>query len=622
MVEGGRLKLDETALDGRLLGKLGEVRRVFEFGASSSSGDLSVYARTNALADTSFTVAITDADGDGQAESATIDGVAALLSGGTIQGADGTAYEGLKLIWTGSGSAAIDMRVSPGVADRLYNALDQVLDLTDGPLQRAMGELDAANSRLRQADRPDQRACRPGARAVDGALLGDGIGAQPRQDHADAGARPDGCDERPELKARMSQVQTHSRATAAYRDAEAHPPARQIVLLHESAIRNLLDAKLAIAERRIEDRFHRVTRAHAIVGALQSSLDFELGGEIAPLLDRLYDHILGRLMSINLQDDPAICDEIVQPAHAHAGRLGRDRGRGCPARVGATFGQRRLRVARGAVGLTLKPGPGGHTAAITASRPSPGGAAPHMPAMSVKAPPPRLQRTGLGGPSRVGPTSFGRGSIRMGQAQDSRSGRALIYRFPVRQVGCRSFVQRQVHRRDAARGPLAPGSRMNGLHRAGYRLAFALLRLWWFVRRPEAQGAAVAVWHGGRLLLVRMSYRPELDLPGGGIEAGETPLEAALRELREETGLLAGAAELEPAGAFHFEDYHRRITHAPFPLAARRARPAGGRRARDRLAAKFHSPAELAASRLAKLPRLYLASSARLPSGTCQTSRA
>jgi flagellar secretion chaperone FliS len=110
----------------------------------------------------------------------------------------------------------------------------------------------------------------------------------------------------------MSQVQTHSRATAAYRDAEAHPPARQIVLLHESAIRNLLDAKLAIAERRIEDRFHRVARAHAIVGALQASLDFELGGEIAPLLDRLYDHILGRLMSINLQDDPAICDEIVR----------------------------------------------------------------------------------------------------------------------------------------------------------------------------------------------------------------------------------------------------------------------------------------------------------------------
>ena len=110
----------------------------------------------------------------------------------------------------------------------------------------------------------------------------------------------------------MSQVQMHSRASAAYRDAEAHPPARQIVLLHESAIRNLLDAKAAIARRRVEDRFNRVTKAHAIIMALQSCLDFERGGEIAPLLDRLYGHMLGRLMLINLQDDPAICDEIVQ----------------------------------------------------------------------------------------------------------------------------------------------------------------------------------------------------------------------------------------------------------------------------------------------------------------------
>ena len=45
---------------------------------------------------------------------------------------------------------------------------------------------------------------------------------------------------------------------------------------------------------------------------MQSCLDFERGGEIAPVLDRLYGHILGRLMLINLHNDPAICDELVR----------------------------------------------------------------------------------------------------------------------------------------------------------------------------------------------------------------------------------------------------------------------------------------------------------------------
>jgi flagellar secretion chaperone FliS len=109
----------------------------------------------------------------------------------------------------------------------------------------------------------------------------------------------------------MQPSPTYARAATAYRDADTQPPARQIVLLHESAIRRLEAARVAIAERRIEARFQLVMKAHAIVAALQSCLDFEQGGEIAPMLDRLYSHMLDRLTAINLQNDPAICGELI-----------------------------------------------------------------------------------------------------------------------------------------------------------------------------------------------------------------------------------------------------------------------------------------------------------------------
>ena len=71
------------------------------------------------------------------------------------------------------------------------------------------------------------------------------------------------------------------------------------------------------------------------------------------------------------------------------------------------------------------------------------------------------------------------------------------------------------------------------VHRLGFRAA----RLWWRLRRPAYDGAAVAVWWGGRVLAVRLSYRSNPSWPGGGIRRGEEPQEAARRELREELGL-------------------------------------------------------------------------------------
>jgi ADP-ribose pyrophosphatase YjhB (NUDIX family) len=64
--------------------------------------------------------------------------------------------------------------------------------------------------------------------------------------------------------------------------------------------------------------------------------------------------------------------------------------------------------------------------------------------------------------------------------------------------------------------------------------------MWWFVRRPMAIGTAgLVVDSEGRILLIRQSYaKRQWMLPGGGLKRGETLRDGALRELREEAGII------------------------------------------------------------------------------------
>ena len=52
------------------------------------------------------------------------------------------------------------------------------------------------------------------------------------------------------------------------------------------------------------------------------------------------------------------------------------------------------------------------------------------------------------------------------------------------------------------------------------------------------------------LLLCHVTGGGHWDLPKGGIDAGETPIDAALRETREETGIVLAADELLDLGRF------------------------------------------------------------------------
>lgn len=144
-----RLTLDGTTLDAKLLGDLDAVRNVLEFRFTAASPELGVFARTNALADSSFTVDVVDADADGVPESASADGVALDVVGGRLVGRDGTAYEGLEMIWTGQGSASIGVTATQGVADRVYNMLDSALDDLHGTLSKGRQALGERNTDYR-----------------------------------------------------------------------------------------------------------------------------------------------------------------------------------------------------------------------------------------------------------------------------------------------------------------------------------------------------------------------------------------------------------------------------------------------------------------------------------------
>jgi ADP-ribose pyrophosphatase YjhB (NUDIX family) len=81
---------------------------------------------------------------------------------------------------------------------------------------------------------------------------------------------------------------------------------------------------------------------------------------------------------------------------------------------------------------------------------------------------------------------------------------------------------------------------INNILRLGLSALHSLLRLNWRVRRPRTFGAhALALTPDRKVVLVKLRYADGWRLPGGGRAQNEDPRKAALRELREEIGMIA-----------------------------------------------------------------------------------
>lgn len=141
------LTLDEDKLDSVLLGNLEAVQKLLSFHFESSSSKLMLLSRGTVVPPANFTLDVT-VDGSGTLTSASVGGDSSLftISGNTIKGAVGSAYEGLSFVFTGNTSQSIAVSTSVGLAERFYNAVNQA----DGTIGDMVGSIGEATEMLQQ----------------------------------------------------------------------------------------------------------------------------------------------------------------------------------------------------------------------------------------------------------------------------------------------------------------------------------------------------------------------------------------------------------------------------------------------------------------------------------------
>jgi len=83
-----------------------------------------------------------------------------------------------------------------------------------------------------------------------------------------------------------------------------------LILLYEGAIQKIRQAKNAIEAGDVQKKGESIGRVHDIINELINTLDFNVGGQIARDLDRLYAFMIEQLVQANIENSKEKLDSV------------------------------------------------------------------------------------------------------------------------------------------------------------------------------------------------------------------------------------------------------------------------------------------------------------------------
>lgn len=92
---------------------------------------------------------------------------------------------------------------------------------------------------------------------------------------------------------------------------ETASPERILIMLYNGAINFLKKAKIHFANGEKIEAHNNILSAEKIITEFMTTLDMELGGDLAKNLYALYDYLYNKLVEANMKNKPENLDEVL-----------------------------------------------------------------------------------------------------------------------------------------------------------------------------------------------------------------------------------------------------------------------------------------------------------------------